>query len=158
MKTWLVVLSGNPGFADSQRRMRSFRPGVHDVTGDLETLAWVDRARSPQLVLVEGETPPLVNVVAPDGESLRPEHIKIPHDGRLVLAEPDVAQEIAETDSVLAAGRDAFPCRCGRAYPSKPALLRHQEVSCPDRTAASAEAAPLDPEPEPVPEPALTDA
>lgn len=164
--TWLVVLGTSPfSYADHRRRVINLAPGLHEDVSE-EVQDFVRRAMPhPLLVLGEG-SPPELQIRGSDldpSRGLTPEMLRLPADGSVVLASAFVVDEMNDADG----GRPVdFPCTCGARYPSRGALLRHQEMSCKDVLFLAAGATPLslrdaratDPEPEPEPEPALTDA
>jgi hypothetical protein len=150
--TWLLVLSGNWGYADSDRQMRSFPAGLYlDV--DEETQDFVRRASSPQLVLGEGEPPDYSVVIAPPGVPGAVTHLRVSQNSRIVLAQPEVIEEIADEQ-----GDDrplTFPCpRCDAQFPHQAPLRRHVQRSHAEPANDQAADRPPDPEPER----ALTDA
>lgn len=146
--SWLLVTSGNWGYADHDRVMRSFPAGLYlDV--DQETQDFVRRANSPQLLLGEGEPPEFAALVVL-GQPVQLTNIRIPHDGRIVLAQPEVMEEIAEEqedDRAL-----DYPCAyCPERYPHSAPLRRHVAL----HHAVLVDEPPPEPKPE---DPPLTDA
>lgn len=84
-------------------------------------------ACSPQLILGEGEPPEYTRALPPPGEPLRPEHLRIPRDRRIVLAQPEVVEEIFEADPDPDRRSD-YPCgHCGARFPHAAPLRRHVE-------------------------------
>lgn len=88
------------------------------------------------------------------GEPLSPEHLRIPHDGRILLADVSVQEEIAEADPDRPLD---FSCgHCPERFPHSAPLARH--VARNHGPESDQAAVPLDLEQEPEPERALTSA
>lgn len=133
-RLWVAVLgTGTFGFGRRTAagvKMQTLSAGdVVDATDDPQLLAAARDAirKGSQTVILSPMRPTLVRreARAPLGRAVL--------DGGWYLLDATVA-----TPEQIEAGEvpSDFPCSCGNRYPSRGALTRHQEMSCPDRIPA----------------------
>lgn len=122
---FLTVLgTGTWGFADSQRRMRTFDAGVHEV--DDEVVAMAQAAGDPRLVVTDVE--PIIRHRDPSEGPLSWDDIRLPADGGVEFAAEAQQVEAAHEKDPFALPLD-YPCgTCPARFPAPAPRDRHRAL------------------------------